>query len=255
VRKVVLRLGQADPRTVRRVLTYSVNDGVEFEIVSPPDAKEVEIPARDGDTIDYVEFVDVAEDGSCSKVMSPFGRYVVSDKPPMLSATCLFSRTYQVDDPSDAVQEASDELIGQLDNVGVDDVDLPSVDDGIALPNDDAVLPGSASDEALPMPSVKPDDATVPTFSELYPAAESSPETAAEVATMESTEESTQEVSVAEIAEEVAEEVAPSEAEAIRRYLGKNPDATNQQVIDALSAVGVEVATSQVSRARKQLAG
>lgn len=49
-------------------------------------------------------------------------------------------------------------------------------------------------------------------------------------------------------------EAEKSEAEHIREYLTANPDSANKDVIKALKKIGVEISSSQVSAARKQLA-
>jgi len=193
MKKLVFRLGEADPRATHRVLEYDLDGEAHHVVVEAKDNK-IEIFVEEGVTVSDVMFYDKDDDGCESRPLEVLGSYVVSDKEPLLTASCLFDRV--VDVPEDEIPK---EIVDYVD-------------------------------DALPAPEIP----------EVYPPVK--PEPAAPVKASEP-----------EVLEEPAKPV--SEAESIRQYLKANPDAENTEVIDALGEQGIEVNSSQVNRARKQLAG
>lgn len=197
MKKLVFRLGEADPRATRRVLEYDLDGEPNFVEVDATDNK-IEVMVEEGVTISDVMFYDKDDDGCESRPLEVLGAYVVSDKTPLLTASCLFDRVVDVP-PSEVPQPIVDMEEDEL---------------------------------KAPVPDVFP-----PTKPEAVESTEES--IAAEENTLPATEPTK----------------AVSEAESIRQHLKANPEADNAAVIAALAEQGIEVNSTQVNRARKQVAG
>lgn len=226
MKRLVFKLGDAHEHASIRVLQY-VLDGFEDEIVVPASAREIMMDVAEGSTIEDAYFYDRADDGSESRHVHVFRKYVVSERPPLLGGSCLFDKVSSIATPE--LPEVKTEVMDALEKL--DPVQLNDAEES----KDEA----SESSETK-QPEVDKEESTVGTITEEIKS-QPEPEAKAGEASTDS-----------EVSEEDAKPV--SEAEHIRNYLRDNPDADNKAVIAALGEQGIEVNSTQVSRARKQVA-
>ena len=106
MKRIVFKLGVADSRAVKRVLEFEKNGTAEFVEV-PASERSISIDAYDGEEIDWATFYDVAEDGSQSRSLTVFQKYIVSEFPPLAVGSCIFSDVVDVDPAPEVAVETT----------------------------------------------------------------------------------------------------------------------------------------------------
>ena len=234
MRKLIFRLGMADKQAIRRVLEGTRN-GEAFEVEVAATASSISLDCIDGDLVEDVRFYDEAENGGRSVVRTVLSAYKVGPEQPLVGGTCVFERSVEVpqEDPVIVISDV-DPTSAEPEGSQASEGEQPSAD--AEGPATDA-----AGEELSVAEETESDDTGV---------------SEAAVDEQLQPEEPTEEIVEAELVEEpaVVEEQKPkTDADHIRDYLTANPNAENKEVIAALKEQGVNVSSSQVSRAKKQL--